>query len=74
MEDDPLVLLQLRGLPREDLLAALHHRRDPQAVPAPGRDDAEEVLETAEDAAVRAARILDLLGRHHDPAELDRLW
>ncbi|GAA0979918.1 hypothetical protein ENKNEFLB_00097 [Nocardioides aquaticus] len=74
VEDDPLVLLQLRGLPREDLLAALHHRRDPQPGPGPGRDDAEEVLETAEDAARRAARILDLLGHDHDPAELDRLW
>lgn len=76
VEDDPLVLLQLRGLPREDLLAALHHRRDPQTGPGRGRsdEDAEAVLETAEDAALRAAHILDLLGRHHDPAELDRLW
>lgn len=78
VEDDPLVLLQLRGLPREDLLAALHHRRDPPAAPTGDRADrgdrAEDVLETAEDAALRAARILALLGHDHDPAELDRLW
>lgn len=71
LEDDPLVLLHLRGLPRGELLAALHHRRDPAGPPG---DAAEAILETAEDAALRAARILELLARPGDPAELDRLW
>jgi len=86
VEDDPLVLLHLRGLPREQLLAALHHRHDLARVPAAEAAPdatATAALETAEDAALRAARILELLGDlgdlgdhgdHGDTAELDRLW
>jgi hypothetical protein len=65
------VLLQLRGLPRDELLARLHARdggpgsgAGPGSEPgatgdhaAPGGDD----VETALDAALRAARLLDLL-------------
>jgi len=64
LEADPFVLLHLRGLPRDDLLARLH-----QHSPAPAGDprDAEDPdLEIAEDAALRAARALALLAE--DPA------
>lgn len=54
VEADPFVLLQLRGLPRDRLLARLHARTS--AEPAP-----EEDLETGIDAALRAARLLELL-------------
>lgn len=61
LEADPLVLLHLRGLPREDLLSRLHR----QAPAAP--DGAEDLdLEIAEDAALRAARALAVLAE--DPA------
>ncbi len=57
LDADPLVLLQLRGLSRDDLLARLH-----AAAPAvPGRDLDDEDLELALDAAARAARALELL-------------
>ncbi|WP_346385364.1 SWIM zinc finger family protein [Nocardioides sp.] len=54
VESDPFVLLQLRGLPRDELLARLHARTE-QTTPA--GDD----LETGFDAAVRAGRLLELL-------------
>ncbi len=59
VEDDPVLLVHLRGLPREGLLAALHARQS-NAAPA-GADPAEpdDDLEVAYDAAVRAARLLD---------------
>jgi uncharacterized Zn finger protein len=71
LDADPFVLLQLRGLPRDELLARLHARdrgagsgAGPGSEPgatgdhaAPGGDD----VETALDAALRAARLLDLL-------------
>ena len=49
------MLLHLRGLPRDDLLARLH-----AAGAEPRADDPD--VQIAEDAAVRAARALDLLG------------
>ena len=52
-EADPFVLLQLRGLPRDDLLARLH-ARDGQP---PDADD----LEAGLDAALRARRLLEEL-------------
>jgi uncharacterized Zn finger protein len=56
VEADPFVLLHLRGLSRDDLLARLHEREEaPAAVPV----DAD--LESALDAALRAARLLELL-------------
>ena len=57
VEADPFVLLALRGLPRDDLVARLHAHR-------PTRDDADGFdagLDAAVDAAVRAARVLELL-------------
>lgn len=66
LDADPFVLLHLRGLPREDLLARLHQqdgpRVDPDAPDNPGDPD----LEIAEDAALRATRALALLAE--DPA------
>ncbi len=82
LEADPFVLLQLRGVPREQLLARLHRRAAPVPASASGADRAEgdvvesEVVEgdveTGLDAALRAARILDLVD---DPDEsLDHLF
>ncbi|WP_139979793.1 hypothetical protein [Nocardioides litoris] len=69
VDADPLVLLHLRGLPRDDLLARLH-ARSAQPEPADELDAAH--LDTALDAAVRAARILELLDRDDD-ASVDHL-
>lgn len=67
VEADPFVLLHLRGVPREDLLAGLH------AVPAvrtvPAADDPD--LEAALDAAARASRFLERLAS--GDAALDHL-
>jgi uncharacterized Zn finger protein len=52
VEGDPFVLLQLRGLPRDDLLARLHDRSEG----AVGDDEPD--LEAALEAALYAARIL----------------
>jgi uncharacterized Zn finger protein len=55
IEDDPFVLLHLRGLARDDLLARLHDR----AEPPPGPDDLDDPdLDVALDAALRAAALL----------------
>jgi uncharacterized Zn finger protein len=51
---DPFVLLALRGLPREDLLARLHDREA-------RRTNVPDDVALALDAATRAARILQLL-------------
>ena len=59
LERDPLVLLHLRGLPRDELLARLHDRAAPDAADPEDADAAD--LDVAADAALRAARILDLL-------------
>ncbi len=78
VEADPFVLLQLRGLSRDLLLAELHERAGRGAdrtagggAPASraGRDDD---LETGVEAALRAARVLELLG---DPeSSVDHLF
>jgi uncharacterized Zn finger protein len=52
IDDDPFVLLHLRGLPREELLARLHERA---ARPDPAEDPD---LDVAVDAALRAAALL----------------
>lgn len=62
VDGDPFVLLHLRGVPREELLARLHERAEaaPLAQDAdaePGEVDVESGLE----AALRAARVLELL-------------
>jgi uncharacterized Zn finger protein len=59
---DPFVLLALRGLPREDLLARLHARAEQRADPADVPDD----VALAVDAATRARRILQLLEQDAD--------
>ncbi|WP_435741838.1 SWIM zinc finger family protein [Nocardioides sp. SYSU DS0663] len=64
VEADPIVLLHLRGLSREELLALLHRHAGPTSTPDPAGADEE----TAYDAALRAARALELLadGRPFD--------
>ena len=62
VDADPFVLLHLRGLPRDDLLARLHERGS-TAEAAAGRPAGDLDLDTALDAALRAARVLDLLDR-----------
>lgn len=49
VDADPFVLLQLRGLPRDELLARLHTRAEPEGDPD---------LDVAEEAALYAARLL----------------
>jgi hypothetical protein len=51
------VLLQLRGLARDELLARLHQRRAPEADPVPD-PDADPDLDLALEAALHAARLL----------------
>jgi uncharacterized Zn finger protein len=53
VEADPFVLLQLRGLPRDDLLARLHERAGSERT-----EDDEPDLEAAVEAALYAARLL----------------
>jgi uncharacterized Zn finger protein len=52
IDDDPFVLLHLRGLARDDLLARLHVRTESTAEP----DDPD--VDIAADAALRAAALL----------------
>jgi uncharacterized Zn finger protein len=54
VEDDPFVLLHLRGLARDDLLARLHERATPADSPEPEDPD----VDIAADAALRAAALL----------------
>ena len=73
VEADPFVLLQLRGLPRDRLLAQLHRRAQAAGKPAARRDGSgEDTLETGLDAALRAARILAVLDEADGP--LDHLF
>ena len=75
LDEDPFVLLHLRGLPREHLLARLHALSvgaDPTeqagasgAVSATPEDPLEHDLDTGIDAVERARRLLELLD--HDP-------
>ena len=68
IEADPFVLIALRGVGRDDLLARLHALT---VTPDPS-DTVATDLDVAVDAARRAARLLDLLD---DPdASLDHLW
>lgn len=63
IEADPFVLLQLRGVPREDLLARLHARSTADA----GAEDDEPDLDAALEAALYAARLLATLTPEDDP-------
>jgi uncharacterized Zn finger protein len=56
VDTDPLVLLALRGLPRDDLLARLHART---VVPAESEVDLDADLDLAVEAALYAVRVLD---------------
>ena len=58
VEADPFVLLQLRGLPRDDLLAQLHAGAGEAGEAGP--DEADD-LDAGLDAALRAAVLLRLL-------------
>jgi uncharacterized Zn finger protein len=60
---DPFVLLALRGLPRDDLLARLHDREDV-------RSERPDDVAVAADAAARARRILQLLESGDDVEHL----
>jgi len=53
IDDDPFVLLHLRGLARDDLLARLHERTEPAPAALDDRD-----VDVAVDAAMRAAAML----------------
>jgi uncharacterized Zn finger protein len=65
IEADPFVMLALRGVGRDDLLARLHALTDQP-------DRVADDLDVAVDAVHRAARVLELLD---DPdASLDHLW
>ncbi len=65
IEADPFVMLALRGVGRDDLLARLHALTEQP-------DQVAGDLDVAVDAARRAARVLELLD---DPdATLDHLW
>jgi uncharacterized Zn finger protein len=80
LQGDPFVLLQLRGLSREALLAGLHELAtraggsgDGASGHDAGDDPAAEDLAVAEDAALRAARMLAALDA--DPeVDLARWW
>ena len=65
LEADPFVLLVLRGVERDELLARLH-----AAAPA-GPEETDPDLDLAVDAAQRAARVLELL--HEPDAPVDHL-
>jgi uncharacterized Zn finger protein len=54
IEDDPFVLLHLRGLAREELLAGLHERSAAACEP----DDADPDVDVAAEAALRASAML----------------
>ena len=69
IDTDPFVLLHLRGLSRETVLARLHDR----AAPAAQAPDAEEAaLDLAADAVRRAAELMRQVDQGIDPP--DRLW
>ena len=66
IEDDPFVLLHLRGLSREELLARLHERAAPPVVaddPSTEDPDIDPDIDIAVDAALRAAALLAELGQ-----------
>lgn len=60
VEADPFVLLQLRGLPRDELMARLHSRSV--------EPDVDVDLDAALEAALYAARVLDDLSEPEPPA------
>lgn len=74
VDEDPFMLLLLRGLPRQDLLSALHARTVTPA-PAAGVDpEVDSDVEVALDAAARAARIVEVLESDQPDADIDHLF
>jgi uncharacterized Zn finger protein len=65
VDADPFVLLQLRGMPREKLLARLHQRRVGAADGIDGEEAEDADLDLAVEAALYAARVV----ADADPAE-----
>ena len=61
VDTDPFVLLHLRGLPRQDLLARLHHRSEARAGNAAEVSEDDRDVDSAMDAALRARRIIEVL-------------
>lgn len=73
LQEDPFVLLQLRGLSREAVLAGLHELTVGSGGVGDGADPRTDDLAVAEDAALRAARMLSAL--EADPeVDLTRWW
>lgn len=70
IDDDPLVLLHLRGLARETLLAELHALTSAGPDPADAADEVEADVEVGVDAARRAARALQLIEQDGDVTAL----
>jgi uncharacterized Zn finger protein len=56
LEDDPFVLLHLRGLARDELLSRLHDRAESEPAAEPPDEDPD--IDIAADAALRAAALL----------------
>lgn len=69
IDEDPLALLHLRGVAREELLAGLHDLSG-VADMASSSDAVAADVEIGVDAARRAARLLDLMDRGEDPGDL----
>lgn len=76
VEDDPLLLVHLRGVERPTLLADLHVHRaaEVEEVGRSVREAEDLVLETAVDAAARAARLLADLDGPDAPPYAAGLW
>ena len=60
VDADPMVLLALRGLERDQLLADLHARTEPSRTSAPTSADLADDVELLVEAALRAQRLLPL--------------
>ena len=62
MDGDPFVLLQLRGVRRDELLARIHRLTAPSDAPVPDRVADVDDVDLALEAALRAQRMLAELG------------
>ena len=72
LDADPFVLLHVRGLPREQLLARLHVERAARVPVLADDREPDPDLDAAHDAAARAARFLERL-ESGEPVDLDHL-
>lgn len=72
IQADPFVLIQLRGLPRDELLRRLHALDARRSSRDEGSGETDD-LAVAEDAAVRAARLVEAVDDpDSDPDDLER--